>query len=162
MDARIGLSRRAAKNLLTKLNITAAPIRLSPIVKELKYNVSAGDLSDGLSGIQITISDDCFILYNKNHHVHRKRFTVAHEIGHHVLKHKVGDHQHNLTSKDNDEVEANQFAAELLMPLELLKREISNGNDTAKFLALRFWVSNEAMSWRLLETGLYKRLSSWV
>ena len=161
MDARIGLARKSARNLLTNLEIKAAPVRLSPIVKELKYNVSAGDLSDGLSGVQITVSDECFILYNKNHHVHRKRFTVAHEIGHHVLEHRITGHNHNLTSKDDNEVEANQFAAELLMPLEFLKEEISNGTDTAKSLALRFWVSNEAMSWRLLDTGLYKKLSSW-
>jgi len=161
MSARIGLARKIARNLLKRLNINTPPIRLSLIVKALKCEVFAKDLNDGLSGIQISVSDECFILYNKNQHVHRKRFTVAHEIGHFILGHGREGLKCSLREKHNKEIEANQFAAELLMPRFLLKKEILKGVNTVESLALRFWVSKEAMAWRLLETGFYKRLSAW-
>jgi Zn-dependent peptidase ImmA (M78 family) len=60
-------------------------------------------------------------------HPGRKRFTIAHEIGHYVLHpHEPQDRQH--VSKDfaiwhdaSEEAEANIFAAELLMPEFLFK-----------------------------------------
>jgi hypothetical protein len=63
----------------------------------------------------------------------RKRFTIAHELGHFLIT--THGNQFSCTSHDlnnfNDknkimEVEANQFAAELLMPEKYFAKEISN------------------------------------
>ena len=46
------------------------------------------------------------------------------------------------------------------MPLKMLKQAIKKSKTVTK-LAFDFWVSEDAMSWRVMETGLYKSLSSW-
>ena len=161
MTPRIGLARNTARNLIKELKIITPPVFLSPIIKHLKFNASPYDLNEDISGIQVTMSDECFILYNKSDHVHRKRFTVAHEIGNFLLNHTNYKQDYfDLFSKDSMEIEANQFAAELLIPLEFLKEELK-GWKKAKELALKFWVSKTAMDWRLRETGLYTKLLSW-
>ncbi len=67
----------------------------------------------------------------------------------------------DLDSKDYKEAEANQFAAELLMPLKMLKKAIEKSKTVDK-LAFDFWVSKKAMGWRVMNTGLFKFLSSWA
>ncbi len=60
-------------------------------------------------------------------HPGRKRFTIAHEIGHYVLHpHESHDRQHGrkdfaIWHDTSEEAEANIFAAELLMPESLFK-----------------------------------------
>jgi Zn-dependent peptidase ImmA (M78 family) len=52
------------------------------------------------------------------------------------------------------EREANVFAAELLMPEELVRRL---GGSNTREVAATFKVSEEAMSWRLYNLGLSER-----
>jgi predicted secreted protein len=65
------------------------------------------------------------IIVNSNHPLSVRRFTAAHEYGHHILSHapKVDD-ERNLTSRfhgiDPDEAAAQAFAANFLMPLQLV------------------------------------------
>lgn len=159
---RIGFARASAKSILKELKISSPPIRLADIVKYLGYQVTPRDFDDGLSGVQITSPQDCFIAYNNNFHVHRKRFTVAHEIGHSILGHtSLNDQEFDLNSQDTNEVEANQFAAELLVPLNMLKKDVGSGIKSTDQLAIRYWVSKDAMGWRLLETRLFKNLNTW-
>jgi Zn-dependent peptidase ImmA (M78 family) len=101
----------------------------------------------------------------------RKRFTIAHELGHHFL-HLHGDADGDFVDRADDvdlfrgesrssaarrpreEVEANQFAAALLMPRVLVAAEMEKlHNVTVEDLARRFNVSAEAMGIRLHELG---------
>lgn len=71
------------------------------------------------------------IVLNKKHTPLRHRFTIAHELGH-LLMHQYtkphADGEQRIRFRDGtsslgtepEEVEANQFAAELLMPAALL------------------------------------------
>ena len=61
---------------------------------------------------------------------------------------------------ESDPIEANQFAAELLTPLQMLKNAVYKYKTVSR-LAVAFWVSKEEMSWRVLETKLYSCLESW-
>jgi len=63
--------------------------------------------SDGFTGRE---GDKYIIYYNDDPAIPaaRKRFTIAHELGHYVLKHKVDG--------DKEEREANCFARNLLAP----------------------------------------------
>jgi len=54
----------------------------------------------------------------------------------------------HLYARDPVEVEANQFAAELLMPLALFKKEWQAGMDVP-MLAKRYQVSEAAAWWRV-------------
>src|SRR5258708_7744648 len=71
---------------------------------------------------------------NKNHALSRKRFTIAHELGHLLLHTKNGVHLDQAIVQmrdarasaglDDEEMEANRFAAELLMPRSFLEADL--------------------------------------
>lgn len=84
----------------------------------------------------------------------RQRFTLAHELGHYVLNHGGGFRDNaasfNLHNYDQREVDANKFAAEILMPKLAVNYVIENmGTNSVADLAQLFGVSQQAMTFRL-------------
>ena len=88
----------------------------------------------------------------------RAAFTVAHELGHHFLKHKPSDqfvhYRESYYYKDKPDIEkqADVFAAELLMPawgIKKLKRRYDLSNNDSGILADLLGVSPKAMRYRL-------------
>jgi len=85
----------------------------------------------------------------------RRRFTAAHEIAHFVLhRNRIGDsisddewYRSGLSSPE--EIEANRFAARILMPTHLVKKYADVYDFNLSRLARQFEVSEEAMSIRL-------------
>ncbi len=67
--------------------------------------------------------DKKIILVNDNDSDYRKRFTIAHELGHLALHEEDGDmvdYRNNADAvRPKKEIEANAFAAELLMPKDI-------------------------------------------
>jgi len=107
---------------------------------------------------------------NSLHAPVRQRFTIAHELGHAVLHGREGLHLdqafklrfRNTTSSlavDPEEMDANSFAAELLMPadevIDLLSESGLDVNDdqAVKTLARHFGVSQQAMTFRVVNLG---------
>jgi len=88
----------------------------------------------------------------------RRRFTLAHEVGHWVCQCLEGKgvpvmcRAEDVSERTDRtlEREANVFAAELLMPEPAVRAEFAHDGD----LAERFGVSSEAMAWRLYNLGL--------
>ncbi len=71
----------------------------------------------GVAGMYQTREGLPVILVNSSTHPVRARFTLAHEYGHHRLGHGAAvDRVIDPSSRDRREVDANQFAAELLLP----------------------------------------------
>jgi Zn-dependent peptidase ImmA (M78 family) len=70
------------------------------------------------------------IIINQHIAPRRKRFTLAHELGHVIIPWHVGtivdvlDIGYSNSSYSNDEAEANRFAAELLMPSDWVSKQI--------------------------------------
>jgi Zn-dependent peptidase ImmA (M78 family) len=92
----------------------------------------------------------------------RRRFTLAHEVGHWVCQCLEGGfapvycRASDVTLGEVDQAlerEANVFAAELLMP-ELQVRRAFGASTAIDDLAARFDVSTIAMQWRLFNFGL--------
>ena len=91
----------------------------------------------------------------------RRRFTLAHEVGHWVCQVQEGKtapiycRPVDVTEAADRalEREANVFAAELLMPEEHLRNEFPRAAAIPE-LAAWFGVSAEAMHWRLYNLGL--------
>ena len=158
IGVREGPAKNAARKLLKLASVKNAPVYINQVVPVLKEQYGLDDLkglelSEHLSGFLIQESDLSAIAYNKDHHVHRKRFTVAHEIGHLVLGHNTCD-EGGIT--ENEETEANIFAAEMLMPAELLKKDLNGSGFTLDSLAKNYWVSSEAMGNRLRDPHILK------
>jgi Zn-dependent peptidase ImmA (M78 family) len=96
------------------------------------------------------------ITINAKQPVTRKRFTVAHEIAHYVLhQDRIGDgivddvlFRSRLGGRL--EVEANDLAADILMPWALINKAMDDyGANSIEALASLFNVSKSAMSIRL-------------
>jgi hypothetical protein len=86
----------------------------------------------------------------------RQRFTVAHECAHYLLhREKIGDglsdnamyRSEKMTNAE--EFEANNLAAELIMPRSLILAHYRNGQQTFSQMADLFDVSEQAMRVRL-------------
>lgn len=153
----------AATKLLLDAGISKPPIIINDIIQHLKkshkLSVIAWGLGEKTGGIQITRGDEIFIGYNKDHHPNRQRFTVAHEIGHFIMGHtNHNNNNYNFDDSNLEEIEANQFAAELLMPLKFIEKDFSNGIKDVKILAKNYKVSEE-MAWRrMINSGLVDKL----
>lgn len=96
-----------------------------------------GIFDDGYT-IQNVRENTSIIFYNdKIENKGRIRWTIAHEIGHIVLG-------HNKQCEIN-EVEANTFASQLLLPQCILKDLIKNGVCVnSRYISEKFGLSNEA------------------
>jgi hypothetical protein len=98
----------------------------------------------------------------------RRRFSVAHEVGHFLLH--TFDQSEGVFCRAADlradpesperlrEREANRFAAELLMPEPMVRREVERRGADPLALAPLFAVSDLAMGFRLVNLGLLTAL----
>lgn len=120
--------------------------------------VVSENLPDNISGrINYDFNKNSYIItVNENHHPNRQRFTIAHELGHYVLGHgSKEDVLYRNGDSDPDEVEANAFAAEILMPKGVIRHLIFEQDITdIRILAKKLWVSDDAMYYRLRNLGL--------
>jgi Zn-dependent peptidase ImmA (M78 family) len=153
--------------LLDKNLVKEPPVPVEAIVRATEdTSVRYSDLGE-ISGLVVRKDGKTLIGVNRTHSPGRRRFTLAHEFGHVLLHegkelHFDTDFRVNLrsdmssTGTDIEEIEANFFAASLLMPEKFLdkdKRTVSLEIEDAKAvqdLAKSYLVSAQAMSTRLL------------
>ncbi len=136
-----------ANNLIKKLNINKLPIPVEVIPKHLNIELQYESFDGQIDGLlyRDEDSEQYVIGVNSKHLPNRRRFTIAHEIGHFLLHHGEsiyvdgGSFQVNFRDSESskganiEEIEANLFAAALLMPEELVKetvmKRLKNGID---------------------------------
>ena len=151
-----------AKKLIKENQLTSTPIDVDMLCRkeniQVRY-INFGEIEDlvkkKISGaIQKSPDGRVTILVNEKDIETRARFTIAHELGHYYLHMDDCDAGKLITSFRMDqsptETQANQFAAELLMPEELLKEEYRKMIiPVSDSLAKIFNVSKQAMKVRL-------------
>lgn len=112
-------SRDAAWNILIDLNIHTLPIKIVQVCKALGIKVKMYKSTDGNDGYCKMYPNEPIIFVNSLCSIPRQRFTVAHELGHIILRH-IGKYDlinREPSSHDNPiETEANIFASRLLAP----------------------------------------------
>lgn len=137
---RFARAHRAAQEILKESSADSFPIRVEAIAKKHAH-ILRDDMDDDISGILIPLvkgprGRKWAIVVNKGHHPVRQRFTIAHELGHLLLHGFTSVHadrgyrlrfrnQRSAEGNVFEEIEANQFAAELLMPEGLLLEELA-------------------------------------
>ncbi|MDP3956736.1 MAG: ImmA/IrrE family metallo-endopeptidase [bacterium] len=151
---------RKASAIIDRLGVKEPPIPVKDVaalfnIKVIDYPKFASTISGKIvKGENVTV-----IGVNPNHSEVRQRFTIAHELGHYLLGHEITDLLEESLEKPLDrEKEANTFAAELLMPIEFIKKDIESGIVNIQSLAKRYNVSEQAISIRLLNTGLINKI----
>ena len=165
---RIGTARKLARSIIEKIGIVQAPISLLAVIilRKKDHNLDVyltTAFSDRLSGMLVTVESDSFddrrdeIHINQNHPWVKKRFSIAHEIGHMLMNTSCSNLEASLNDNASAETEANAFAAELLMPLAILKRDINKVHNIDT-LAWNYIVAKEAMGWKIAGSGLLNKI----
>ena len=165
ISPKLAEARHAALGLLKAAGVTAAPTVLNDIYhhacKVFDLVIAPGtekEVGSKLDAVTKRIGDEIFIVYNKERHPNRIRFSIAHELGHLYMGHVHGSSSLDFGSENFDEKEANQFAAQLLMPTKLLRADIKAGIKNVADLIERYKVSEEAMWWQIDKAGLLNLL----
>lgn len=155
--------------LLEQYKLSSVPIDVEKLASLMGAEVKTDDFDETLSGFAYQKHGMKFIGVNSTESQERQRFTIAHELGHLYLHRRPVSYDagtsvmmfRNSRSSDGadiKEIEANRFAAELLMPeqrvrADLKKRgEIDLFGDNSKLikeLAEKYRVSEQAMAIRL-------------
>lgn len=140
-----------------------APVKVAGIARALGIEVKSATLKPRISG-QIGPSDTSpsgfRIRVNRHEAMVRQRFTIAHEIAHYLLhRDQIGDGLEDTilyrsTLSDRREAEANRLAADLIMPRELVRKDLGELGgittpEVASKLAAKYDVSEAAMKIRL-------------
>jgi Zn-dependent peptidase ImmA (M78 family) len=157
---RIGYCRDMARKVLHDCNMMRIPIPVDDVVKHYGFRVALLDQPpDKFSGI--LHRDKKAIGINKHHHPVRQRFSLSHELGHYFLDHpdaseEIPDEE-GMANRQLYEAEADEFAAELLMPRELLKAALKESAGI-EILRTKFQVSRHVVAIQLSKHGFLMKL----
>lgn len=154
------ISNEAAR-LLAAAGVLHEPVPLRDVVSALNLEVVQRAREPFQSEAALEpLGDGHAIVMHGTASEERRRFSIAHEIGHFVLhgqraRAERGGAVNQAMSRE--EREADLFAAALLMPEPLVRQAVAEqGADVAR-LADRFEVSEQAMQVRLRYLGLAGR-----
>jgi Zn-dependent peptidase ImmA (M78 family) len=157
--------------------LSTLPIDIEKVSTSIGLKVVDFPFQEDISGVLVIDASGATIGYNPNESNVRKRFSIAHELGHFILhskKNSSGMFMDKLLFRKNInanpyssveeaiEREANYFAANILMPESLVISEVSKLNpskdddDNIRHLAKKFDVSISAMTYRLVNLGIYR------
>lgn len=162
--------RSLVQKLLEKYILEEPPINVEQLAVQMGVAVQYKSADDKLSGFLLRdlSQHKALIGINADHPPNRQRFSIAHELGH-LLLHEGErmhvDHQPFLRIQRRDETssqgssvaekEANLFAAELLMPVRFIERDLAGvelnlfDDEQLSALAQRYEVSTQALTFRL-------------
>ena len=145
-------------------SIPVDPIR---IAKQLGISIFNATFTDPhISGMIRKVDGDTQILVSPNQSAERIRYTIAHELGHYELhfeiKNSFVDTDLDFFRRETDEddpikkrveVQANMFAASLLMPATTVTEAYAISSNIDNLAGL-FCVSSIAMKFRIANLGL--------
>ncbi len=171
--ARYGKIERLVADLIAAENLgDIPPVPVEKMVRSQGILIQKGHLDDDISGLLVRSGDGATIGVNAGHVPTRRRFTIAHEFGHFLLHEGISEHvdhgyrvnfrdQESSLARDVEEIEANFFAASLLMPRTMLDAcgaiDALDSDTAVRDLARLFHVSQHAMSLRL--ANVYRRFT---
>jgi len=174
---------RHAKKLLDEVGTKSPPVPVKEIAEKLGVKVIFNPHDGDISGALHRNGELLVIGVNENDPEVRQRFTIAHEIGHlrlhddpmHVDRWHYPDKLPSRTvskalqsflrntessqASDPREIEANRFAAALLIPVQFLARSFKSPRPPLKEIDVRslaeeYQVSQQAMTFRLINLGI--------
>lgn len=164
---------QAAQSLLRKHAVDTFPVPIEFIARVEGVIITRKAFDGTQSGFALRDGQTRIIGVNSATSPRRQRFTIAHEMGHldlHEGKPLIVDHAMRIDWRDDvsslgtneEEIEANAFAAEILMPAQMIRSQVvsyaRDGNITRDRLIVKlardFDVSAEAMGYRLINLGI--------
>ena len=138
----------ATIEVFRKCDVHSFPINCEDLLKHYGYRIFSykelRDLNPELYNLSLGYSEDAFragaskiVAYNPDRPHGRIRFSLMHELGHHVLGHNE--------SSDQNEKEANAFASHILAPrMAIHYSRCKNANDVARLFDMSFEAADNA------------------
>ena len=168
----------ANETLLCCEKQTSFPIRVSEVIKEIS-DINIMSFSDARkmgieptkmgssSSVFVELEGYCFLFYNEKETRERITFDCAHELGHYKLEHDM-ERLEELRKTNMDlfnklyavcEVEANFFAAQLLMPEQVIIELNKRGRGINKYFLMDTFKVSEPAAIKRIET--LKKAYNW-
>ena len=134
--------------MFRKYDVHSFPIDCEDLLKHYGYRLFSykelRDLNPELYNLSLGYSEDAFragaskiVAYNPDRSHGRIRFSLMHELGHHVLRHNG--------ASDQNEKEANAFASHILAPrMAIHYSRCKNANDVARLFDMSFEAADNA------------------
>ena len=158
---------RLVGDLLSQGNVRSPAVPIDKIAESCGIAIKIEDFNNEISGLLLRTSHATTIAVERRQAPTRQRFTIAHELGHFLLHEGEEvriDKAFKLNfrspasskAEDIEEIEANAFAASILMPAMMLEAEINeldidaDDEEQIRALADRYKVSTQAMTIRLM------------
>lgn len=145
--------------LVSTKNLLSFPVDVSKVIEDQtdikilssiqceRFNLPLTNLGSE-SAVIIKYGYNYIIVVNQSETVERVNFSMAHEYGHFELNHNIGETNSEIYGIY--EVESNFFAAQLLMPEQVIMEFVKRGRTiTPKFLSSTFRVSLPAAEKRI-------------
>ena len=153
----------AAEQLLRLAEVGSPPVPVKDVAEQAGVPVFEWLFEDEISAVLVRSQQFTAIGVNRDHPPTRQRFSVAHELGHATLGHKAEPLYIKLVGpelapernpqREEDEREANWFAADLLMPKVWIEKDWKRLRDVSEMAKL-YKVSEQAMWIRLQQFKL--------
>lgn len=134
------------------------PVPVFQIAESYGFNIEKIEMDNNISAkLYLELNT---ISVNSRHPPVRQRFSVAHELGHHLLDHP--DEQSYFGDIELIKLydsEADEFAGELLVPVDLLNKECEDCTDINE-LKRRFEVSDQVLVIQIKKHGLLEKFTA--
>jgi Zn-dependent peptidase ImmA (M78 family) len=140
---------------------------LGLVAKRLGIEVHEREFVEEIDGVYLRLPGAPPVIALNNSYIKppaRRRFTLAHEIAHHLLGRRITPENRlffldtNATKRTMMERACDRFAALLLMPEKMIRHHYDdlahNAEKRVSIMAERFGVSSWALRRRLKELGL--------
>jgi Zn-dependent peptidase ImmA (M78 family)/DNA-binding XRE family transcriptional regulator len=153
----------AAYQLLEIQDIKEPPVPVEEVAQGVGIPVREWHFPNEISALLVQSRQLVAIGVNQQHGEARKRFSIAHELGHAVLGHMEKLYieftapellpKHG-PEREKDEREANWFAADLLMPIDWIREDWKRYKGNLHEMADHYGVSEQALWIRLQQFNL--------
>jgi Zn-dependent peptidase ImmA (M78 family) len=148
---------RRAHEVIAKAGFEGPPLEFEPILERHGIDLVPRPFNY-VSGVLIKDPIYTLLVVNENDPDVRRRFTIAHELGHFFLEHEGRRFAEPSDENPPQERAANRFAGALLMPEDWLRTAWNDYRDNPDhrpdIVAEMFGVSREALEVRLKELGI--------
>ena len=171
--ADLGSPETLVQGIIMQVPEIPIPVPIEDIAKAVDISDIAAIGASGFEGGLITDREKSqgVILVNRENHRRRQRFTIGHELGHFLMPLHLPDEGEKFMCTSADmrksdmsntidrvtrmEIEANRFAANMLMPISLFRRDLSRSAvpdlDVLVRLARKYDTSKEAAARRFCD-----------
>jgi Zn-dependent peptidase ImmA (M78 family) len=153
--------------LLQKYRVKGPAVPVEDIAEGEGAVIIVKQFNNEISGLLLREGNNAIIAVERKQSPARKRFTIAHELGH-LMLHQGKEVRvdkafrvnlrspESSTAEDVEEIESNAFAAAILMPEMFLRKDVTGlvldieDEERVQSLAKRYHVSAQAMTLRLV------------